>query len=444
VLGLLKNPVYAGTYVFGRYQYRQQISPQGEVSKHVKATPMPEWRVNLPGHHEGYISWEQFLKNQAHLAKNRTNAEATVLNGAAREGLALLQGMLLCGHCGRAVTVRYQGNGGLYPQYLCSWQRRDGLAKRDCLSFRCELLDAAVADEALKTLEPEQLRLAIAAVEELEARDRTLLQQWRMRLERAQYETALAERRYEEADPSNRLVAATLERRWNENLIKLEELKKQYQEVEHQRARVATQEQKKQVLALAKDLPRLWHAPSTQAKDRKRMLRLLIKDITVEKRIKPKQAVLHIRWQGGACSDLTVNMPLPRPEAIRCSEELVARVRELARDLPDAKIAEMLTEEGRASATGKVFTSTIVRWMRWRYEIPAPELKNSNELTVKQVAAKFGVSPYVVYYWVDRGIVEARQLSHNMPYWITIDAEKTGELTAWVKRSSKIQKLRHS
>lgn len=440
VLQILKNPVYAGTYVFGRYQYRRQISAQGEVSQRVQRMPMSEWRVNLPAHHEGYISWDEFLKNQERMAKNRTNAEATVLNGAAREGLTLMQGMLLCGECGRALTVRYTGNGGLYPQYLCNWQHREGVVRTHSVSIRADLIDAAVAAEVLKALEPAQLKLAIAAVEELESRDQKMLQQWHMRLERAQYEAALAERRYEESDPSNRLVAATLERRWNENLEKLEELKKQYEAVKNQQARVATPEQKKQVLALAKDLPRLWHARSTQAKDRKRMLRLVIKDVTVEKRVKSKQVVLHIRWQGGACSALTVNLPPSMPDAIRCSEELVARVRELARALPDAKIAEVLTEEGRVSAKGMVFTREIVGWMRWRYRIPAPELKNPNELTVKQVSAKFAVSPYVVYYWIERGIIEARQLSHNTPYWITISADKARELTTWVKRSVKIQK----
>lgn len=442
-LQILKNPVYAGTYVFGRYQYRRQISAQGEVSQQVQKMPMCEWRVNLPSHHEGYISWEEFLKNQDRLAKNCTHAEPTVLNGAAREGLTLMQGLLLCGECGRALTVRYTGNGGLYPQYLCNWQHREGVVRTHSLSIRADLIDVAVGAQVIKALEPAQLKLAIAAVEELEARDHKMLLQWHMRLERAQYEVALAERRYEEADPSNRLVAATLERRWNENLEKLEELKKQYEAIKTQQARVATPEQKKQVLALAKDLPRLWHAPSTRAKDRKRMLRLLIKDVTVEKRVKSKQAVLHIRWQGGACSDLTVNLPLSMPDAIRCPEELVARVRELARDLSDSKIAELLSGEGRVSATGKALTTTIVRWIRWRYEIPAAELKNPNELTVKQVAAQFGVSPHVVYYWIERGIVQARQLSHNMRYRITINAEKAHELTVWVKRSVKIQKLRN-
>ena len=157
------------------------------------------------------------------------------------------------------------------------------------MSFRCDRLDAAIAEEVLKALQPAELELALAALEELESRDQALLRQWQMRIERAEYEAALAERRYLEVDPSQRLVASTLERRWNDALLQLEDLKKQAAEFQRQEARVATPEQKAKVLALAQDLPRVWHAPTTQAKDRKRMLRLLIKDITVEKPSAPKQ-----------------------------------------------------------------------------------------------------------------------------------------------------------
>jgi DNA invertase Pin-like site-specific DNA recombinase len=183
VLGLLKNPSYAGRYVFGRYQYRREINPLGEVQKRMHAVPMADWRVSLPEHHEGYITWEEFLKNQESLEKNRTNGEKTVLSGPAREGLALLQGLLLCGHCGRALTVRYTGNGGIYPCYLCNWLRRDGLASKDCMSFRCDWLDAAIAEEVLAALQPAELELALAALEELEVRDQTIFRQWQMRLE---------------------------------------------------------------------------------------------------------------------------------------------------------------------------------------------------------------------------------------------------------------------
>src|SRR3989442_8554042 len=201
VLGMLKNPSYAGMYVFGRYQYRRQISPEGTVHKRTHAVAMADWRVSLKEHHEGYITLEEFLKNQECLEKNRTNGEEMVLNGPAREGLALLQGLLLCGNCGRALTVRYLGNGGIYPCYQCNWLRREGLASKDCMSFRCDLLDAAIAEEVLKALQPAELELALAAMQELESRDQTMLRQWQMRLERAEYEAALAERRYQEVDP---------------------------------------------------------------------------------------------------------------------------------------------------------------------------------------------------------------------------------------------------
>jgi hypothetical protein len=330
VLGILKNPSYAGMYVFGRYQYRREISSQGEVHKRIHAVAMPDWRVSLKEHHEGYITLEEFFKNQERLEKNRTNGEEMVLAGPAREGLALLQGLLLCGHCGRALTVRYLGNGGIYPCYQCNWLRREGLASRDCMSFRCDQLDAAIAEEVLKALQPAELELALAALEELESRDQTLLRQWQMRLERAEYEAALAERRYQEVDPSQRLVASTLERRWNEALLHVEDLKKQAAEFQRQEARVSTPEQKAKVLTLAKDLPRVWHAPTTQAKDRKRMLRLLIKDTTVGKPSHPKQLWAHLRWQGGACTSLSMQLPPNRADRLRYPAALVDRVRERA------------------------------------------------------------------------------------------------------------------
>jgi len=275
---MLKNPSYAGVYVFGRYQYHQTISATGEIQKKMRAVAMPDWRVQLKQHHEGYISWEQFLENGQRLEKNRTNGEGTMLSGPAREGLALLQGLLLCGNCGHAITVRYTGNGGIYPTYLCNRRHLEALATKDCMSFRCDLLDAAVSEEVFKALRPAELQLALAALQELETRDQGILRQWQMRLERAEYEAALSERRYQEVDPANRLVANTLERRWNETLLHLQDLKKQAAEFQRKEARVFTPEQKARVLALVRDFPRLWHAPSTQAKDRKRMLRLLIKD----------------------------------------------------------------------------------------------------------------------------------------------------------------------
>jgi DNA invertase Pin-like site-specific DNA recombinase len=438
VLSMLKNPAYAGMYVFGRYQYHRQIRPSGEVHQRMRRVPMADWRVRLEEHHEGYIGWDEYLKNQERLEKNRTNGGEMMLSGPAREGLALLQGLLLCSHCGRALTVRYMGNGGIYPCYLCNRLRRDGLARKDCVNFRSDLLDDAVAEEVLKALEPAQLELALAALEELEARDQTIGRQWQMRLERAEYEAALAERRYLEVDPSQRLVAATLERRWNAALLQWDELKKQAAQFRQQQARVATPEQKAKVLALAKDLPRLWHAPTTQAKDRKQMLRLLIKDITVEKSSVPKHLLAHIRWQGNACSDLTVQLPPSMADRMRYPAEVVDRVREMARQLPDAAIAERFRQEGYSSATGKPYSTTIIRWIRFRYRIPSPALRRPEELTVAQVAKHFGVRPGVVYYWIERTHLQARRVNAGSPYWIVLNETDKQKLQAWVQNSNRI------
>ena len=439
VLGMLRNPSYAGMYVFGRYRYRREISAEGAVHKRIHAVAMADWRVRLKEHHEGYITLEEFFNNQERLEKNRTNGEETLLAGPVREGLALLQGLLLCGICGHALTVRYTGNGGIYPCYLCNRLRREGLATKDFMSFRCDLLDAAIAQEVLNALQPAEIELALAALQELESRDRAISRQWQMRLERAEYEAALAERRYQEVDPSQRLVAGTLERRWNEALLQLQDLKKEAVEFQRQEARVITAEQKAKVLALATDLPRLWHAPTTQAKDRKRMLRLLIKDVTVEKVPHPKQLLVHIRWQGGACNDVCVQLPPNIADRVRYPAAVVDRVRHLAQDLPDGEIAVRLNQQGHISALGKPFTGSMIQWIRYRYQIPKARLIRPEELTVQQVAEHFKVSPNVVYYWIDRGVIEARRLNAGSPYWITLNETDEPKLRDWVHNSCRIQ-----
>lgn len=443
VLGLIRNPSYAGVYAFGRYQYRQCITPQGEVHKRVQPVLKADWRVHLPDHHEGYITPEEFERNQERLARNRTNGAGTVLSGAAREGLALLQGMLICGSCGRALTVRYQGNGGLYPQYLCSARRRDGLATTDCMSMRSDLLDNAIGEAVLTALQPAELKLAVTALGELEQRDRAIMRQWDMRIERAGYEVALAERRYQECDPANRLVAGTLERRWNDAMIHLEAIRTEAAQFQCQKARVATSEQKAQVLALARDLPRLWRASTTSAKDRKRMLRLLIRDITVEKLSATRQAVLHIRWQGSACTDTTVDLPKPAADAMRYPAAFVERVRVLSQHLPDRQIVARINQEGLRSASGKSFTLEMVKWIRYRYEIEATCFRQPDELTVQQLARKLGISAHMVYYWIERHVVQARKLDGRGAWWITLDPTKEQQLRDWVRTSGHL-KPQHS
>ena len=439
VLTLIRNPSYAGTYVFGRYQYAKSITPEGEVRKNMRAVPMPDWRVHLPEHHEGYITVEEFDQNRQRLAHNRTNGEGTVLSGPAREGLALLQGLLLCGTCGRSLTMRYQGNGGIYPIYECNWRRREGLATKNCLDVRTDLLDDAICDEVFKALKPAELELALAALNELEQRDQAIMRQWQMRIERAEYECALAERRYEEVDPSNRLVAASLERRWNEALLHLDKIKAEVAAFRNQKARVVTPEQKTKILALARDLPRVWRATTTQAKDRKRMLRLVIRDITVEKVVDARQVVLHVRWQGGACSDTTVELPRRIADRLRYPPQIVDRVRELSHQLSDPQIVEALNEQGLRSSRGLEFSLAMIKWIRSRYAIPSVCLKRPEELTVRQLADRLAVSIHFVHYWIKHAVIEARQLDGRGPLWITITDQQEQELHDRVRKSAHLK-----
>jgi DNA invertase Pin-like site-specific DNA recombinase len=439
VLSILSNPSYAGAYVFGRYRGVKSISTDGQVQAKVQRQPMDSWLVLIQQHHPGYIGWDDYLENQQMIQKNQTNTPEQCSSGAAREGRALMQGLLLCAHCGRRLSPRYTGNGGIYPVYECTRRKEDARYSEQCVTIQADRVDQVLSERILEILQPEQVEIALRAVKELERRGQAIDQQWRMRIERLEYQAQLAQRRYEEVDPSNRLVASALERRWNEALVELKTAREELHQSRQQQGLELTEEQKAQMRALAQELPRLWKSQTTSAQDRKRMLRLLINDITVEKRRPERKAVLHIRWQGGAVEDLPIDLPLSAPDRVRCPETLVNRVGSLAATMTDAQVASTLNEEGLLSAKGQCFTPSIVKWMRYRYKIPAPSLKGSDELTVREVADHFTVSVGVVYYWIEHGHLPARRVGPGLPYWITLGAEKETELRAWVAQSNRIK-----
>jgi DNA invertase Pin-like site-specific DNA recombinase len=433
VRGILTNPSYAGAYVFGRYQSSKQVGPSGEIATRSRPVPEDAWRVMIRDHHEGYIDWDRFAANRLRLAANRTNAEG--LSGPAREGLCLLQGMVLCGVCGRRLGVRYTGNNGIYPMYQCLWKHREALSPRACLNIPAGPLDQAIAGRLVGAITPVTIELALAALTSLEERDREIGAQWRMRIERARYEADLAERRYEAVDPGNRLIAATLEQRWNDAMQRLRDLEAELAAFERQTMRAVTAEQKRQILQLAGDFPRLWEASTTTPRDRKRILRLLIRDITVVKGPEPKIVKLQIRWQGGATETLEVPLPPNRAEAIRYSESFVARIRELAAKHHDDEIVLLLRAEGHRSSTGKPLTPSMIKWLRYKHRIPAPRPPNDT-LNIHQLRERYGVSLWVVHYWIDRGVIAARQRKPNTPYAITIDQDSDQRLREWVANSS--------
>jgi DNA invertase Pin-like site-specific DNA recombinase len=437
VLAILRNPSYAGVYAFGRYRCVKEILDNGEVRTRVAHMPREDWLVEIRDHHEGYTSLEQHLKNLDRLEKNRTNPKEAVLSGPAREGLALLQGLLVCGCCGRRLTSRYRGNGGIYPIYECNWRKREGLSRKSCMTIPCGPLDRAVEQRIWQVLDDEQLGLALEAYDIVMRRQQQISTQWKLRLQRAEYESDLAQRRYEEVDPANRLVAATLEQRWNDALMELQDVRDQIAE-QQQRQFTVTPQQREDVLKLAGNLPRLWNSSSTSSKDKKRILQLLIQDMTVEKR-QQSVATLHIRWQGGLTEDVQVELPLRSSDRWRHSDELVQRVRELARTLSDQEIAAQFNEEGLKSNKGNAFTRSSISWIRHKHAIAPVDKKKQGELSVKEVAGRFEVSQGVVYDWIAQKLIPARRLNHGSPYWITISPETEKALKKWVSGTNRIK-----
>lgn len=438
VSAILKNPSYAGVYAFGRYRSIKEILENGDVRSRISCMPEENWLVNLRDHHEGYISFEQYTNNLQRLSRNQTNRKEMVLSGPAREGLALLQGLLICGCCGRRLTPRYQGNGGIYPTYQCNWRKREGLSKKACMSLQCSPLDRAVEKRVLEVLSNEQLELAISAFDIVSQRNEQIDAQWRMRLERANYEAQLAQRRYEQVDPSNRLVASTLEQRWNDALIELQDVKDQIAELQ-QKSRRITSQQRGEVLELAQNLPKLWHHTATAWKDKKRILQLLISDITVQK---PEQgiALLQLRWQGGFCEELRVELPRSTSDRWRHDDALVERVRELARTLEDGQIAALLNDEGLKTNKGNSYTINSIKWIRHKHNISRADDRKAGEFTVKELAQKLNVSPGVVYYWIDKGLISGRRQNAGSQYLLAITTEIEQELAKLVSESNRIKR----
>lgn len=442
VLGVLKNPSYAGVYVYGRYGYKKCISAEGQISAKPVSKPMSEWSIKIHEHHEGYITWEDFTDNQRRLSSNQTNGFESLLPGPAREGLAILQGLLICAECGHRVSIRYKGNGGIYPSYDCAGRRREARATRDCMSISAGLIDEAISKRIVEIIQPSEIKIAISAFEELERRTGTVQRQWQLKLERARYESELAQRRYEEVDPSNRLVALSLERNWNSALVKFDETQKQFSDYQQGDEFLELSSRKEEVVALGASFPKLWSSSTTQAKDRKRILRLLIKDITVKRINLERKVQLQIRWQGGSVETIFVDIPMKAHEKWKPSPEVIEEIRLLGRNMNNIEIAARFNKEGRKTNKGNSYTASIISWFRYKYGIPSPELKRKGELSVKEVASRFNVSSHVVYYWIERGVIPSTRRSHvGSPLWISLDSTTEERLRQWSNESTRISKV---
>jgi hypothetical protein len=361
VLNILHSPLYAGAYVYGRTQFRRRALPGEEprVKGRTRRVKQEDWPIVLLDAHAGYITWEQFLHNQRQLDDNRT-WRAEEHRGAIREGPSLLQGIILCGACGRRMTIRYQRNGSLL-MYECH-QIHSQLAGKTCQTMRGDRIDQAVVQSFLQAIEPAHLEVALSALDSLEARARQVESQWQRQIERAQYEADLARRRYKTVDPDNRLVARSLEREWNEKLAEVEKLEREYALVPKQTALSLTAAQRDHIRALAQDLPAIWHAPTTTFAQRKQLVRWLIKDVTLSKR--GNVIDIAIRWQTEALTHLSIPRSKNSWELRQTSPQVVERVRELSPTHTNAQIAAVLNEEGERAGMGGSFTVSKIEWIR--------------------------------------------------------------------------------
>jgi len=438
VLGILRNPCYTGTYVYGRYKYQKSLSEDGRIQQRIQAVPQDSWQVLIKDHHDAYLSWQDYQRNQSIITANCTHGDHRVMATAARKGSALLQGLLLCSDCGRRMTVRYTGSQGRYPLYQCTWKKREGIATSECFSMRADVIDDAIVKPLLNAIQPHQVTLALQAFDQLGQRNRGLEKQWNMRLQQAEYDAQLAQKRYEEVDPGHRLVAASLEKRWNETLIEIEKTRGDMDQQLNRNTLAITTENRDLLMSLCGDLPKLWRAPSTQSKDKKRIIRLLVKDITVKK--ENRHLLLQVRWQGGANKTITMDVPLKSHEIWRHSSETVEKVKALSLQFDDSDIADYFNQNGIKTNKGNTFTTDSIRWIRYKHNIPALDYRHPGEITVNESMTKFGVSRHVVYYWINTGIIGARKPKAGLPFYLSIDAAKEIELRAWVDHSSRIKK----
>ena len=381
VLSVLPNPFYAGAYFFGRRSERLAPPERRSISR-----PMAEWDVLLWEHHPGYIDRETFAMNQQKLAGNQTNGPWVATRGAVREGAALLQGLALCGRCGRRMSIRYPGRARGQGLYLCDADRTRH-AGRTCQSVLSPPIDAAVGRAFLAAVRPAQLRLALRAFETIETERRRVAEQWQRQVERAQYEAERAHRQFDQVEPENRLVARTLEAEWNAKLEAAERCRQEAQRFLQANPPALTADDRDRITRLATDLPGLWAHPRTTAQDRKLLLRTLLADVTLTRDGLVDRVSVLLRWKTGATSRLEVPHPT---RGARTPAAVVERIRALAPRYSDATIARLLNREGLRTGKGRRFTAQAVSWVRFAHHLNAPQparrQKTPNTVTHEQLS----------------------------------------------------------
>lgn len=400
-LQVLRNPRYAGAFVFGRTKTCKR--PNGRST--IKPVPQEDWHTLIPDAHPGYISWQQYQDNLRTLHACARAHGLDRRNSPPGQGPALLQGLVVCGVCGRRMTVRYHTRqGGQMVDYNCQRAYHEH-GQPVCQTIPGSSIDRAIGNLLLEMVQPVTLELAFAVQAELQARLQEVDQLRRQQVERARYEAELARNRFMQVDPNNRLVADALEADWNDKLRALTEAQEHY-ERQRQKDRIVLDEASRQkVLALAQDLPRLWHDPGTSDQDRKRMVRLLIEDVTL---IKAGKITVKIRFKGGATRTLTLPVPLSAWEERMTGPEVIRQIDQLLDTCTDASVAGELNRRGYRSGMKLEFTPRIVAKLRRNYGLKCryDRLRERGFHTAQEMAAELGVSPGAIKTWRAHGLLQ--------------------------------------
>jgi DNA invertase Pin-like site-specific DNA recombinase len=420
IFGILKNPTYAGTFVWGRKGTRTSIVDGRARKTCGHHRPQEQWEVTIPNHHEGYITWDEYMRNQQQIRSNAGwNARMGGQSGATKNGPALLAGLLRCGRCGRALQVTYTMSKrlGPLPRYLCNGDRGRQIV-RSCITFSGGRVDQSVAVEVLEALRPLGVQAALDALDRSEHQIDEKRRSIELALEKARYEANRIERQYQATEPENRLVAAELEKRWNNALRHVSEIERRLNEV-RSAAPQLTQEQRAELLLLGDDLERVWDNPKAPIRLKKRILRTVLQGIIADTTDDPPTVHLKLHWAGGTHTELAVRKNRTGYHNHINSEEVTELIRELALVCEDGAIVSILNRLGYRTGNGNTWTEKRVQHVRHGKGFPAcPPADQRRWLTMQQAASTLGVSDAVVRRLVAQKTLPAKQIVKFAPWMI--------------------------
>jgi DNA invertase Pin-like site-specific DNA recombinase len=413
VIGVLKNPFYAGAYAYGKSEKRTALIDGHPRRSYGHGKPLEQWEVLIKDHHEGYIGWTEFERNQTALAANTYRKPGSAKSG--RGGRALLAGIMSCGRCGRRLPVAYAGRGIPRPVYRCDRQNLMlGLPR--CLRFGGSRVDAAVAAELQRALEPMAIEAAYEAERLSMEAETERLRIFELELQQAGYEASLAERRYAACDPDNRLIAAQLERSWEAALRRVEVCRARLDAVRAPSSTTSTPD----FAGIAKDLSAAWSAPGTTTRTRQRLVRALIQDIIADVNEATREVILTIHWKGGQHSELRVTKPKTGEHGCNTPEAALAVMRSMATRWPDEDIAASLNRMGMRTGQNKSWTAKRVSSLRRVHGIHAYRSaeKDGEWLTMLEAAKALGVTSHAIRRLIKASVLAAQQVMPGAPYQI--------------------------